>query len=160
MMRIDVEKIIGIVANVGVIAGIVFLAVEINQNTEMMKAQMGQARTEAAMAEAQSIYNSEYILPLLNSIDEGQPLTSTDRQRFLHYLRAFNRNQDNQLWQYRQGLLEDNIPRSIRQGVRAELASRPLAREIWVSTKETYTDDYIEMVDQIISDYLAEEARR
>jgi hypothetical protein len=73
-------------------------------------------------------------------------------------LRAFNRNQDNQLWQYRRGLLGENIPRSIRLAVRGELAPRPLAREIWASTKDLYTDDYIEMVDEIIAEYLAEES--
>ena len=158
MKGIDVGRAVGILANVGVIAGIVFLAIEINQNTEMMEAQMSQARTEAAMAEAQSIYNSEYVLPLLDSIDQGQSLTNMERQRFAHYLRAFNRNQDNQLWQYRQGLLGENIPRSIRSAVRAELAARPLAREIWASTKDIYTDDYVEMVDAIIAEYLAEGA--
>ena len=157
MKNVNLARTIGILANLGVIAGIVFLAVEINQNTEMMEAQMSQARTEAAMAEAQSVYNSEYVLPLLDAIDQGQPLTNMDMQRFRHYLRAFNRNQDNQLWQYRQGLLGENIPRSIRLAVRTELAQRPLAREIWASTKQIYTDDYIRMVDGIIAEYLAEQ---
>lgn len=155
--RLEIGQAIQLLANLGVIAGIVFLAVEINQNTEMMEAQMSQARTEAAMAEAQSLYNSEYVLPLLESIDQGQPLSNVDRQRFMHYLRAFNRNQDNQLWLYGQGLLGENIPRSIRRAVRTEIAARPLAREIWASTKDIYTDEYIEMVDKIVAEIPAEE---
>jgi hypothetical protein len=158
MKKIDLARAIGVLANLGVIAGIALLAVEVHQNTAMMEAQINQARTEAAMAEAQSVYDSEYVLPLMDAIDQGRPLTSMDRQRFTHYLRAFNRNQDNQLWQYRQGLLGENIPRSIRIAVRAELAPRPLAREIWASTKDLYTDDYIEMVDEILAAYLAEES--
>jgi hypothetical protein len=158
MKQIDFTRAIGVLANLGVIVGIVLLAVEIHQNTEMMEAQISQARTETAMAEAQSVYDSEYLLSLMEAIDQGQPLTTTDRLRFAHYLRAFNRNQDNQLWQYRRGLLGENIPRSIRLAVRGELAPRPLAREVWASTKDLYTDDYIEMVDEIIAEYLAEES--
>lgn len=158
MGKFDFTNTIAILANLGVVAGIIFLAVELNQNTEMMEAQMGQARAEAAMAEAQSLYNSDYLLQLLESIDEGRPLTNLDKQRFSHYLIAFNRNQDNQLWQYRQGLLGNNIPRSIRLAVRSEIANRPLTREIWTSTNEAYTDDYVQTVDAIIAEYLAEQA--
>jgi hypothetical protein len=151
MKKIDLGQSIQILANVGVIAGIIFLAVEISQNTTMVEAQMNQARTETAMAEAEAIYNSDSLLETLRDLDQGKDLTDIQKLRFWHYLRSFNRNQDNQLRQYDQGFLGDNIPRSIRVAVSIEIASRPLAREYWEVSKEIYTDEYIQLVDSILA---------
>jgi hypothetical protein len=47
MKKIDLNQGVNTLANLGVIAGIVFLALEINQNSEMMRAQ---TRNEVANA--------------------------------------------------------------------------------------------------------------
>ena len=52
-------------ANVAVLTGIFFLVVEISQNTEMMRAQINQSRSEASMSEAQSMYNSQHLPEIL-----------------------------------------------------------------------------------------------
>ena len=52
-------------ANIGVLIGLVLLIVEIQQNTEMMRAQINQSRTEAAQSEQQATYNSDYMPAIL-----------------------------------------------------------------------------------------------
>ena len=46
MKKIDLGQTLGIVANVGVIAGILLLAYELNQNRQMMQAQTRNAISE------------------------------------------------------------------------------------------------------------------
>jgi hypothetical protein len=139
-------------ANIGVIIGLILLIVEIRQNTEMMRAQINQSRTEAAQSEQQATYNSDYMPAILTKVDNGQELTDEELRRFRPYIRSFNRNMDNQLWQYNQGLLDDNIPRSIRGAVRAVVGKNELTISVWDSQKFGFTDEYVEFVEDAISD--------
>ena len=139
-------------ANIGVVLGLILLIVEIGQNTEMMRAQINQSRTEAAMTEQQGTFNSDHIPALLLKREKDEPLTEEEAIRYRTYLRGFSRNMDNQLWQYQQGLLGENIPRSIRGAVRAVVGDDKLAIEIWDNQKYGFTDEYIALVEETIAD--------
>lgn len=139
-------------ANLAVLAGIIFLAIEISQNTDMMRTQMNQSRAELAMNEAESMYNSDYIPALLTKIRQGGEVSAEERERYGHLFRALNRNWDNQLRQYREGFLDDNIPRSVRSAVNTEIVAVELARELWAQTKQSYSDEYIAFVDGILAE--------
>jgi hypothetical protein len=139
-------------ANLAVLAGIIFLAIEISQNTDMMRTQINQSRAELAMNEAESLYNSDYIPGLVTKIRQGDAVSAEERERYRHLFRAFNRNWDNQLRQYREGFLDGNIPRSVRSAVYTEIATIDLAIELWEQTKQSYSDEYIAFVDEILAE--------
>ena len=138
-------------ANVGVVVGLILIIIEIQQNTEMMRAQISHSRSETAQAEQQAVFNSEFIPDLLVKVRSSETLTPSEMVRYTTYFRAFNRNQDNVYWQYREGFLEENVPRSIRAAVRAVIGESELSRALWESSKEIYTDEYIAFVDESIS---------
>lgn len=147
----NVNKWLTILADTGVVIGLVLLIVEIQQNTEMMRAQINQSRTEAAQSEQQALFNSDYMPAILAKKNNGDELTEEDEQRLRAYLRGFNRNMDNQLWQYNQGLLGENIPRSVRGAVRGVIGGTELTIEIWDEQKYGFTDEYIEFVEDAIA---------
>jgi hypothetical protein len=139
-------------ANVGVVIGLVLLIFEISQNTEMMQAQINQSRTDTALSEQQAVYTSDHVPALLARIDRGEQLTDEDLIRYERFFRAFNRNQDNNLWQYNEGYLEENIPRSIRGAVREVIAGHQLGIATWELQKYSYTAEYVAFVEDAISD--------
>ena len=139
-------------ANLGVIVGLILLIIEIRQNTEMMQAQMNQSRTEAAQSEQQATYNSDYMPAIFVKRDTGEQLSDEQLRRYEAYMRSFSRNMDNQLWQYDQGLLGENIPRSIRGAVRAVIGSHELSIQLWDDQKYGFTDEYVKFVEDAISD--------
>ena len=141
-------------ANIGVVIGLLLLVVEIGQNTEMMRAQINQSRTDTALSEQQSIYNSDYIPAMLVKLEQGKQLSDEERVRYERVFRAFNRNQDNNLWQYNEGYLGENIPKSIRGAVRIVIAGRELGLEYWEAQKYSYTAEYVAFVDDAIADLL------
>ena len=96
-------------ANVGVLIGIVFLAIEIQQNTEMTRAQMIQSRAEASVTVADMTVNSEHIPAIIVKNRSGERLTAEESVRYDVWLRATLRNQDNNIQQYNQGLLGNPI---------------------------------------------------
>jgi hypothetical protein len=139
-------------ANLGVIVGLILLIIENRQNTEMMQAQINQSRTDAAQSEQQATYNSDYIPAIFVKRDRGEQLSDEELRRYRAYIRSFNRNMDNQLWQYNQGLLGENIPRSVRGAVRAVIGSNELSIQVWDDQKFGFTDEYIMFVEDAISD--------
>jgi len=142
-------------ANLAVVAGIIFLAIEVSQNTAMIEAQMSQGRAETAMDQAESLYNSDHLPEIFLALKQEQPLTDLQRVRFTAYLRAFNRNQDNLLHQVGRGFLGETTLRSVRDAVWAEIARKKAAREIWEDTKVSYSDEYVALVDGVISEHLS-----
>ena len=148
----SVNKWLTLSANIGVVIGLILLIVEIGQNTEMMRAQINQSRTDTALAEQHATYNSDHMPALLAKIWRGDELSDEETIRYVTYFRPFNRNQDNNLWQYNQGYLGENIPRSISSAVRYVVGSHALGMETWDGQKHAYTVEYIAFVDEAIAD--------
>jgi len=122
MDRDRVNRWLSLSANIGVVIGIVLLILEINQNTEMMRAQMTQARAENLLDRYRDEIHSDYWAEILakrrvaKSIDEwALSLTPVEYERVWtyqlfqwHYLQA-------QYSQYRSGYLEEEIWRRSTQ---------------------------------------------
>ncbi len=127
---------------------------EISQNTELMRAQINQSRTETAVSYQESTYNSDYMPVLVVKARKGEQFSDEEVLRFEAYFRSYNRNMDNQLWQYDQGFLGENIPRSIKGGARGFIAGSNLGLELWEKQKHSYTDKYVTFVEEAIADRL------
>ena len=142
--------IIGVIL---VVASLIYVGREMRQNTEMIQAQMNQSRAENAMNVAQAIYNSDYMPEIFVLLSADQQLTDIQVDRLRNWLRGFNRNLENQLWQCSNGFLGNNILQSVRIAVQEQIARYVIMRELWESTKHYYSEDYIKLVDKEIADY-------
>ncbi len=147
-----VNRWLSLGANIGVVIGLVLLIIEIGQNTEMMQAQINQSRTDTAISEQQAVFNSDYIPALVAKRDKGEPFSEQEMIRYRTYFRSGNRNQDNNLWQYNQGFLGENIPRSIRGFARAVIGGSEIGITTWDSQKYSYTDEYVAFIEEAIAD--------
>jgi len=147
---------LSIFANLAVVAGIVFLGIEIHQNTSMIEAQMNQSRTDAAMSQQQGTYNSEFMPSILVKLENGEELTAEEMRRYESYFRSFNRNMDNQLWQYRRGFLGTNIPRSVRDAVQQVIGGNQASLDLWDRQKASYTDEYAAFVEEALAEIRAQ----
>ena len=151
----DAEKLsrwLTLGANLAVLVGIVFLAIEIQQNTVMTRAQITQGRAEAAMSLAESTYNSDFMPDIWVKVGEGQSLTASEKFRYLTWIRATLRNQENNIQQYNQGLLGEHMPRAVSGVIRAVIETSPVGREYWEGAKHLYSDEFIEIVDSVIAE--------
>ena len=151
MKRFDLTQTVQTLANLGVLAGIVFLAFELQQNTEMTRAQITQSRADTAIALAQSYFESEYIPEIQQKISRGDELSGEEISRYLAFVRATLRNQDNNFQQYNQGLLGDYTPRNVTTVVNGLLVGdEAYALALWQRGKGNYSDDFVEFVDEVI----------
>ena len=152
MKKIELGQTLGILANFGVIAGVIFLGVELHQNSELMRAQINQARADAAMLNNEQSFNSDYIPTIRWKISDGQELTGEDWLRYVGWFRSSNRNQDNVLSQYRAGMLNDSVLRSLGDFVEDVVGSSTYARRAWDDTKIGYSGEYVAFDERILEE--------
>ncbi len=139
-------------ANVGVLIGLILLVFELRQNSDLMRAQMSQSRSDTSRAGLQATYNSEFIPAIMIKVESKEELTREQLFRYNMYLRSIHRNLDNTLWQFREGLLQEDTPRLIRESVRSQLGLSSFTLKVWDKTKQNYTQEYSSFVDQAIAD--------
>ena len=139
-------------ANLGVVVGLILLIIEIQQNTNMMEAQINQSRTEAAIELQAAIFNSEFMPSIIDKVDNGEELNGEETERYTRYFIAVMRVLDNQLWQYSRGFLGTNTPQSVAGAVRVELGRSDLSMTVWDRVEVAFSDEFIAFVDEAISD--------
>ena len=87
MAKIDFGQSISVLANIGVIAGIVFLGVEVQQNNELLDSQTRQNLANGARDLSAAIYNAETGLSeVITKARNGAELTEDEAYRVDRYL--------------------------------------------------------------------------
>lgn len=146
----NVTKWLTLVANAGVLMGLILVAYELRQNADLMRIQINQSRADAAMLSNQQTFESAYIPKLLVKIQQGGELSAEEMLRYVTYFRAQNRNQENVLLQYREGMLGQHIPRSIADFTNQVVVASDYSLQAWQITKPGYSNDYVDFVEAVI----------
>ena len=146
----QINKWMTLAANIGVIFGLALVAYEVQQNSELMRIQINQARADSAMVSNEHSFNSDFIPPILAKVQRNEGLTIEESIRFTDYFRSMNRNQDNVLSQYDAGMLGENTPRSIINYVCQFIGRSEASRKAWEYTSGGYSDRYIEFVEEAL----------
>lgn len=107
-----------VVATIGVIASIVFLGIELRQNSDLMRAEIYQSRAEAIQETFLINQESEYIVPILVKMDQAYEkgatvpeaidlLTLEEKKRMSFFMKRQIRHLDNMYYQHELGLIDE-----------------------------------------------------
>ena len=145
MKKVDLGQTISIFANLGVIAGIVFLAIELQQNNELLAAQSRTERLGVQTDYLNALYQDEEVASLVVRAQEGTVLTPTDRVRPYYLgqrlLAAFNYVYG----EVQRGLIgPESIPTD--QWNRA-FNDVPLMHETWNPRKASFSESFVEFIE-------------
>ncbi len=160
MALMDFSKInqsLTLLANLGVIAGIVFLAAEIRQNTEMMQSQTRDAMTEKQMDWYMAIGTNEFASGLFFStaregtsdLEEDQARTQTFNFMAMSNIRMW----ENEWYQFQKGLYEEDEFLT-RSSLWPGVIVQPGFRALWEGQKSSYAPDFREYLDGMIAEEL------
>lgn len=146
----NAAKWLSFITNIGVIIGLVLVAMELRQNSVLMKVQISQARADSAMTSLEQFFNSDYMPPILAKLQRNEELSTEEWLRFVDYFRSRNRNQDNVLNQYDAGMLGENTPRSVSDYACGFVGASDRHLEAWRLTRPGYTDRYIDFIERAL----------
>ncbi len=116
MKKLDLGQTIGIVANLGVIAGIGFLAFELQQNNELMRAEARFAQSERALDIFSRITNSPGLAEAYAKLRTGEELSEVEQVHLQAHVISVYRNFEWQFEEMRLGTIDEELR---MQGMRA-----------------------------------------
>lgn len=153
MKKIDISQTVTVLANVGVIAGIVFLATEIRLNTRAIQAQTRDTISDKEMQlYAWQATNSELAAVIVKARDEGlDELDTVEYQMFFGYMEAFFREHENALYQFEQGLFSAEDFSGRVQNMRVFIKN-PAFRKFWDSRRNHYSPGLRAEMDRILGE--------
>ena len=151
MKKPDLGQTIGVLANVGVVAGIIFLGFELQQNNELMASEARRGQLSIQMEGWGAVVGNPDIIPLFLKDRNGERLSVEETLR----LDAFwMRNLVSSQWQYyeREQLVSDQFV--IHQ--RKNFEAYPSLRKVWEGNsggstsagKDTLDLDFVEFMEQ------------
>ena len=129
MKKIDIGQTITILANVGVIVGIVFLVFELQQNNALLEAQARSDQLNSRTAPFLLLLNNINIAPLEYRASVGEPLSPEEQYYYRQYAIYTLSQWEWQYGEYRAGTLSrENLPTG---GWRVIAGESPMWRDVW-----------------------------
>ena len=148
MKKLDLGQTITILANAGVIAGIIFLGVELQQNNELMRAEARDAQNVRLHEFVQQVYTVPELAEILFKVRKGEPLTEVEKIR----LRG---RQGRQLsgvaaqWrEYREGAAESPDPSLVRRYFYEGGYYSPPLHDAWEEVKTSLSPDFVQWMEE------------
>ena len=138
-------------ANLGVLIGLLLLIAELNQNREMMRAQI---RHELAMGIVNLLdtpaSNQQLANVLFRGIS-GEKLAPSEMYQFEMRTNALFRYWEDVHYQYRVGLYDDAEFEKQRDAWKESLERSPLARDYWCKVRLLYSPEFAREMDGLLA---------
>ena len=144
MKKIDLGQSIQILANVGVLAGIVFLGVELRQNNQLLSTQAQMQLDENRRGESEAIYGDESLARILVKAEHGEDLDPVETLRLERFYRTSFLRWESDYRQLRAGFLEDLRADAIN----GALYSNPRMLEMWEKSKVGFPPDFVQWMEE------------
>ena len=143
MKKIDLGQAITILANVGVIAGILFLGIELRQNNELMEAEARRARALSAEEAYRMIAENEALAEMFVKEERGEALTDVESQRMRAlWLRGLT---DLQL---AHAELPENEWSPLIEQYRLNHRLFPALRDTWTRRKAVFSGEFVQWYEE------------
>ncbi|MGB4246646.1 MAG: hypothetical protein WBJ75_02910 [Pseudohongiellaceae bacterium] len=139
-------------ASVAVIMGIIFLGLEIRQNTEMMRSQTRDAISEKQMMFSEWVATEIDLAVAIAKVNAGEPLDPGERMMHAYFLAGVWREWENSHYQFQQGLFDRDEFEPRMERWRSTMRVKAV-RDSWVATRMNYSPSFRAEVDAIVAAY-------
>jgi hypothetical protein len=146
MKRTDLGATIQVLANVGVLAGIVFLIFELNQNNIVLGSQARIAQRDDVLVRYVEIYTDRELADVLTRAIAGEQLDAADATRLYAYQRRVLIGWQFQFEDFQNGALDVMNLNAMRNAFYGDRITPPLV-EFWEEAKGTMRDDFVEFIE-------------
>jgi len=137
-------------ANLGVLVGIILLLVELDQNREMMKAQIRhQIASEEANFAFETAHNRD-VLEIVTRASRGEELEDFDMMQYGWRLAGWFKLQENIHYQARNGLFDESEYRGIKTQWKQFASTSPNLVSIWCVWRMNFSKDFRDDFDSVI----------
>ena len=139
-------------ANIGVIAGIIFLAVEINQSTLQTRLQTASSFHDTFTTVELSLAANNDLLEALLKSQKGEDLSEVDRLRVLVFYRAVLRGYQNTFYQSRTGVIDPAVWEGERNQMKQSFGFDQGMVSYWLQNRSLYSPDFNTLISSLIEE--------
>ena len=145
---------VSLIANIGVIGSIIFLGLEMQQNTEMMQSQTRNSIVENQLSVYDKMIENPELFDIADKRSANLDVADAERQQLHVFILSQLRIWENEFYQYQIGLYaaEEFEARKIWWG---KIMRRPVNLQTWRVEQETFYPDFRiymnELLDEISS---------
>lgn len=151
-MKVNLGQSLGIIANFGVIAGILLLVFELNQNRALMATQTRDSVSQAVVSALQLSAGNSVLADIVRRADVGEDLLPTEQYQFTTYAISWFRIWENQHYQYRVGLYDESEFAAVRRVWVVRLQRERALRGLWCALREQFSADFFADVNGALGD--------
>jgi hypothetical protein len=139
-----------VLAAVGVIATLIYLARQIRQNTKAVRSSSIQNLVQSFSTTAQAAVENDYIIPLLLKANAGiEGLTEEERARLHFWFVMTFRRFEGVYFQRDLGIVDAEVIDGFERSHIAILASKS-AQEWWASSKEIFNSGFVSYLEELL----------
>jgi hypothetical protein len=149
MKRIDVGQAIQLLANLGVLAGIVFLAIEVQQNTEAQRLSAAQQIIGLTSTSGATWAGDAGLNDTIAIAASGGELTPGQRLQVNLYVRSIMHSAWQVYFQYEHGYVERDFFDAYERRTKVFM-SQPFAYQWWQSQKLIFPESFQRYIDSVI----------
>lgn len=139
-----VNELLSLTASVGVIASIIFLGIETQQNTDMMKSQTRNSIVENQLTFYERVIDNADFAAILNDLRVDSELYqpgSSERVRYHFFAMSQFRMWENEWYQYQMGLFDEEEFNS-RVNTWKSNIDVAINQNIWRSIRKDFSEDF------------------
>lgn len=137
-------------ANLGVLAGLVLVILQLNQNEKMMRAQTRHELSAGIVELLQGAAANEHLADVMSRGYAGEALSPADRYIFETRLNALLRYWEDVHYQYRMGLYDEAEFARQKLAWRASMNRSYLAIGYWCSVRNLYSAEFARDMDGLL----------
>ena len=156
MKKIDLGQKITILANVGILAGLLLLAFELNQNHEMTQAQTRSEISRQITDFLSMVAGDDELASIMRRAQAAEELTVDEEWQYFLLLSANVRFWENIHYQYRQGLFDEAEFEAERTGWRLVIQGNRVFAKYWCPTVEMYSIDFVAELNSLFDEGICE----
>lgn len=144
MKELEPGQVAGLIANLGVILGIFFLAYELNQNNELMEAEARLNRTILAIDAWRATSDNPQLTELREKEKRGEALTSAETRQIDAAVMAIFVTIE---WAFGELPRDSSEVNQIREVQRYNFANRPEYNRVWQIRKNAFDPEFVEWME-------------
>ena len=156
MDKISLNRWLSLVANFGVLIGIILLILELDQNRDMLKSQTKSELAMGVVILTLEIASNEQYADVLARGRAGEPLTPGEKLQFSNHSISMHRYWENVHYQYRNGLYGEADFSTHKNAWRIIMNGDSHTVEVWCSRRSTFSPEYVAEIDSVLEKFSCE----
>jgi hypothetical protein len=141
----ETAEVIGVL---GVVGSVIFVALEIRQNTDAVRSATIQAISEQSFDSNFRLAENPDLLALMLKADNQEPLTDSERFQLFTLLNAILRLNQNRYQQFRLGVLDTATLFEV--GGRSSVYQGFIFAEYWEETKQNHSVEFQRFIEECV----------